>query len=419
MNFREEYRSYNEEIRPDPALVGRLREAAREKGQQGPVRKLREAICEKGERRREQGSIRESREAICEKGERKKEQGSIRELREVAREKEAQKRKLRTVRRFAGAAAACLCILVGLPALAANVDPLYELMRRVSPKLAQSFRLVQKADEKQGIRMEVAAVYLQENELQAYITLEDLEGDRIDETTDLFNSYSVNAPCPSYGGGGWEPVDFDEETGKATFLVTLGLLPDSSGNPVNIAGKKITLYLRRILSGKTEYDNLRMDVPWSEVQADPEIAVMRISGGPAPDIIKGDVEDPRPSARLLKPGEATPIPGVEGILFTGMGYIDGRLHIQTAVLDYMENDNHCELYLIDQEGNQRYYDYKVSAKGNTAETEETMYQDCIFEISPEELEKYTLCGHFVTSGSCLEGNWSVTFPAEETSGEGE
>lgn len=102
-----------------------------------------------------------------------------------------------------------------------------------------------------------------------------------------------------------------------------------------------------------------------------------------------------------------------------MGYIDGRLHIQTAVPNYMENDNHCKLYLTDQEGNRRYYDYKVSAKGNTAETEETMYQDCIFEITPEKLEEYILCGHFVTSGSCLEGNRSVTFPAEETTAGGD
>lgn len=362
MNFKEKYRSYNEEIRPDPALVREMQEEAREKAE--------------GKR----------------------------------------ERVLRAIRGFAGAAAACLCILVGLPTLAANVEPLYRLMRRVSPELAQSFRLVQKADEKLGIRMEVEAVYLYENELQAYITLEDLEGNRIDETTDLFNSYSVNMPCPGYGGGGWHPVDFDGETGKAAFLVTLGLLPDSEGNLRDIsdlAGKKITLYLGRIMSGKTEYDDLKVEIPWSEVQKNPETVMMRISGGPAPNTVKGDMEDPRPSARMLKPGEPDSRLAVEGILFTGMGYVEGMLHIQTAVRDYLKNDNHCEWFLTDQAGNRRYYDYKVSAAGDTEETKGTMYQDCIFEISPEELADYTLHGHFVTTGTYLEGNWSVTFPVEE------
>lgn len=361
MNFREEYKRYNEEIRPDPALVREMQEEALEK------------------------------------------------------EEEKRGRVLGLVRGFAGAVAACLCILVGLPTLAANVEPLYELMRRVSPELAQSFRLVQKTDEKLGIRMEVASVYLHENELQAYITLKDLEGNRIGETTDLFNSYSVNMPYPGYGGGGWEPVDFDEETGKAVFLVTLGLLPDSEGNPrdiADLAGKKITLFLGRILSGAVEYDDWKVEVPWSAVQAEPETALMRLSGGPAPKIVKGDAEDPRPSTEMLKP--AAPDSGeiVEGIFFMGMGYIDGMLHIQTAVPDYAKNDNHCELFLMDQAGNRRYYDYKVSAAGNTGDTKGTMYQDCIFEISPDELEDYTLHGHFVTTGDCLEGNWSVTFPVE-------
>lgn len=362
MNFREEYKSYNEEIQPEPALVRKMQEAAREKK-----------------------AGKEARVLIAAKV-------------------------------LAGAAAACLCVLVGLPTLAANVEPLYELMRRVSPELAQSFRLVQMADEKLGIRMEVASVYLHENELQAYITLEDLEGNRIDETTDLFNSYSVNMPYPGYGGGGWQPVDFDEETGKATFLVTLGLLPDSEGSPreiADLAGKKITLFLGRILSGKAEYDDLKVEVSWSEVQEEPEIALMRISGGPAPEMIKGDAEDPRPRIKMLKPGAPDSGEIVSGIFFMGMGYIDGRLHIQTAEPDYRKNDNHCELFLTDQEGNRRYYDYKVSAAGDTEETKGTMYQDCIFEISPGELEDYTLHGHFVTTGTYLEGNWNVTFQVEQ------
>lgn len=95
---------------------------------------------------------------------------------------------------------------------------------------------------------------------------------------------------------------------------------------------------------------------------------------------------------------------MDGIQLTGMGYIDGMLHIQTAVQDVLENDNHCELFLVDEEGNRRFYDYKINAFGDTEETKNTDYQDCIFEISPEELENYTLHGHFVTAGFHMEGH---------------
>lgn len=76
------------------------------------------------------------------------------------------------------------------------------------------------------------------------------------------------------------------------------------------------------------------------------------------------------------------------------------------------SDNHCELFLVDGEGNCRLYDYKVNAFGSSDDTKKTDYQDCIFDISPEELENYTLHGHFVTSGFHIKGNWSVTFPIE-------
>lgn len=192
MNFREEYIYYNEAVRPDEPMVEEMKEKARQQ--------------EKGKRFST----------------------------------------FQVMRSAAAIVAVCLCILVGIPTLAANIDSIYNIMYRFSPKLAQQFRLVQTWDEDQGIRMEVEAVYVKDNELQAYITLQDLEGDRIDGTTDLFDSCFINTPVAvaGYGGGGYKPVDYDEETGKATFLITAGLLGQ------DIRGEKVTLSLRKILGKK-------------------------------------------------------------------------------------------------------------------------------------------------------------------------
>lgn len=369
MNFKEEYREYIETIRPDESLVEGMKE----------------------------------------------------EVRQQAEEKRF--RGFRAVRGIAAAVAACLCIFVGVPAFAANFDPFYNIMYRFSPKLAQQFRLVQTWDESQGIRMEVAAVYVQDNELQAYITLQDLEGDRIDGTTEL-RGYSINTPVAGYGGGGYRPVDYDEETGKATFLITVGQLGQ------NIKGEKITLSLNTILGKKQEYRNLDIPIPWSEIQENPETMELAISGSSGHtrgylDTVpvmwrkydeEGNLLDGVPLyyANMLGPREPDDRLSVEGIDFTGMGYIDGILHIQTAVYDNLHNDNHCELFLMDEEGNLRFYDCKISGSGEPdANGKKITYQECLFAVTPEELEHYTLCGDFTVSGLYMTGDWSVTFPLEQ------
>ncbi len=330
--------------------------------------------------------------------------GLVEGMKEVAAQNRIQKghRLFGKMRGVLAVAMACVCILVVIPVGAANVEKLYDIMYHISPELAEKFSIVQEYDEDQGIRMEVCSVYIHENEIKAYISLRDLESDRIDETTDLYDSYSINTPFDGYGSGGYEPVDFDEETGTATFLITLGHFDKEDGEKQEIQGKRIRFSLRRFLSKKAEYDSLEVPVSWEEVQTDAQTISMKLRGG--------DADNSVPATKFLVPGEPKSI--VEGIYLTGMGYVDGKLHIQTMVPELLETDNHCELFLVDKEGNQRFYDYKINAFGDTKDTQNTDYQDCIFDISPKELVNYTLQGHFVTAGISVKGDWSITFPIE-------
>lgn len=369
MNFREAYRKYNEAIFPDVSLVANMKEEA-----------------EEWKDNRKRGSRRVMRDVLA-------------------------------------AAAACACIFIGLPAVAANFDPLYDIMYRVSPRIARYFRPVQTWDEEQGIRMAVEAVYVHGNELQAYISLQDLEGHRIDGTTDIAGGYTIHTPVAGYGGGGYALVEYDEETGKAFFLITVGQLDQ------DIQGEELTLSLRRIFGQKQEYENLEIPIPWSEVQENPETMELWISGsgGPNSDVKpkmwaaesydrEGNVIEVTPArySDMLLPREPDGRLSVEGIEFTGMGYIDGVLHIQTMVYDCMNNDNHCELFLRDDEGNLRIYDYKISGEGEPdGEGRVTGYQDCLFAVTPEELEQYTLCGDFYVSRLSMTGSWSVAVPVGE------
>ena len=88
------------------------------------------------------------------------------------------------------AAAIILCITVTVPVLAATVNPIYELVYKISPGLAQMMKPVQMSCEDNGIKMEVMSASVYENEAAVYLSLEDMtDQNRIDETTDLFDSY--------------------------------------------------------------------------------------------------------------------------------------------------------------------------------------------------------------------------------------
>lgn len=194
--------------------------------------------------------------------------------------------------------------------------------------------------------------------------------------------------------------------------MSLSQFDGKTGENRDLIGDKITFSVRELLSRKTEIEDMVISIPLAEAEPEPETLKVHLSGGsPAHQVSKTE-GDPRPRTLVRKPGEPDGRFLVEGIEITGMGYIEGMLHIQTAVENSLENDNHGVLFLVDGEGNRRECDYTNSFWGTEEETRTTKYQDCIFDIAPEEAEKFTLHGYFVTSGFHMEGNWSVTFALE-------
>ena len=63
--------------------------------------------------------------------------------------------------------------------------------------------------------MEVIAANIEGADAIILISLQDIMGDRLDETTDLFDSYSIHTPYAQ--SGGCSLVDYDDET-KTAFL---------------------------------------------------------------------------------------------------------------------------------------------------------------------------------------------------------
>ena len=127
--------------------------------------------------------------------------------------------------RKARIAAACLagalflCAFSLPAAVAAGSIPAYDLLHSLFPKTAERLTPVQLSCEDNGIRMETEAVYVYGDTAEIYLSLQDLTGSRIDETTDLFDSYSIRLSGSGSGIGTCSRISFDPETGKVFFLV--------------------------------------------------------------------------------------------------------------------------------------------------------------------------------------------------------
>lgn len=308
-------------------------------------------------------------------------------------------------RPIAVAAVIILCLTLVTPVLAANVPAIYELMYLVSPAVAQYFIPVQESCESNDIRMEVVSTSIHDDTAQIYVTMQDLTGDRVDATTDLFDSYLLHIPFDSISH--CERVGFDGTTHTATFLITISRM---DGKDINIKGGKVTFSVREFLSRKVSEENIPISLDLTAIGEaktiytfDPQNnGTYTYTGGSSLDETSPD------SYPIMIPGKPFYSLG-ESMDITGIGFVNGRLHIQTATYDKLTMDTHGDFQLVDAGGNKVYYNSVCYVAGMNADNR-TDYQEFIFDVSPEKIGSYTLFGNYYSSGMNTKGNWKVTFP---------
>lgn len=328
--------------------------------------------------------------------------GLMERVRGAAREADRPGRRYRPWRRgIAVAAALALCLTVGVPALAGNVPAAYELLYAVAPGAAQLFAPVREVSEKNGIRMEVVSARVEGDTAELFVSLRDLTGDRVDGTTDLFDSYSIRKGFDAVGT--CSLYEWNEETKTAVFLVSVSRM---DGKP--ITGEKLTFRVREFISDKLILE----DVPVELALSDEDAGVREVHPtGLAGSAVEAR-SDSRQTWRVLEPGEALLEPAPE-IFVTGMGRVDGKLHLQLSTADKLTLDSHGFVYLVDGDGNRIDSEYSVSYTEQDGGSR-VDHQDFVFDVSPERLEGCSLYGSFRVAGQRAEGPWQVTFPMPES-----
>ena len=297
------------------------------------------------------------------------------------------------------AVAVILCITITIPVLAITVNPIYELVYQISPGLAQMLKPVQMSCEGNGIKMEVVSAAVYENEAAIYISLKDMtDQNRIDGTTDLFDSYHINLVFDS--SASCRRVSFDEETGVATFLINI-----SQWNDQKIVGSKITFYFTEFLSYKNKFEGEITDIDLSKVTKVTKTHTPKYFRGGSGKYV--NYED-RHKVNCLFPIDGGIASPVDGVTVTNIGFVDNKLHIQVYYEDIINFDDHGYITLYDKNGKKAEY-FDVSFFDDE---EIGSYDEIIYDITPDEINNYTAFGKFITCSNKTEGFWQVTFPLE-------
>ncbi len=305
-----------------------------------------------------------------------------------------------------------LCLTIGTSALAATVPEFNSWLYTIAPDVALYFRPVRMADENNGVRMEVEAIRISGREAQIYVTVTDLEGGRLDDTVDLFDSYSID--LPGHSGAYCQKVRYDEETNSTTFLIRY-----TSAKEIN--QDKLTFKIRHMLTQKknSAAHIYPQDYAPFDGEAESIMPGNLVRGGGFSDKMMneyglsnaaswtwhGDLEQ----LPVLKP-ESISVELAEGVRLTGVGYVDGMLHIQLHYDDIIVTDNHGFTEL-DTASGEKITEYMSVAFWDDAHT--GSYEDYVFDVAPDKLQGVRLVCRFVTCKSLVEGPWSVTFPITE------
>jgi len=282
---------------------------------------------------------------------------------------------------------------------ACGYTPAMEILSKLYPDFAKRIKPVNESCIDNDIEMKVEGIYIEDNVAKVYISMRDLTSDRIDETIDLFDSYSIHTDGAQIGS--CEFVEYDAVNKMAYFLIEL---QNEKDNPIK--GKYMTFSVSRFLSHKLTTDSNLLEINLDEVPLNPEIRnvgdeQLRFRGG----------SNDGGRYNILQYNNTQAFSPVEGVQITAWGIIEDELHIQVYYEDILTFDNHGYILLKDLNAEDKYVYPKTYAYFDSDNV--GSYEEYVFDLGSEtDWNTYSLEARFWTCTNLTEGNWKVTFPIE-------
>ncbi len=320
-------------------------------------------------------------------------------------------------------AAMILCVLLAVmslaTALAATVDVFNARLHVFWPEAAELLMPVNASCEREGIRMEVLSAAVKDGKAHVTFSLQDLEGDRIDEYT--APSFSELAfPTEARTEGEDVPIStiailsYDAKTRTGIYAQEFDYDPALVGEDY-----EIPLYIQYLYKGK--YDAVDLEPLLKKHGRDAE-AVQ------APDHAQPLLMNNPASRTVLEPAGNLKIPLNDYAELSEIGWIDGQLHVRIHYLpEKMGKDGEgtvyplvfCSVQMTGADGVSpwfRYKDQEDSINFGWAWDDDgdgfSEWEEYIFPCTPDEVREGTLRAitNFIGETEAIEGNWYVKIP---------
>lgn len=289
---------------------------------------------------------------------------------------------------------------------AAYIPSFNNLLAIVSPKIALMLQPIDSDSVSKGIKMEVVAAMNDNETAVIYVTLQDLTGNRVDETLDLYDYF-----LSGFHIFNSQIVNFDKTTNTATLRIQVG-------GGKNIDNQKVNFKINSFLSDKQIFED-KININLSEISNSPSQTVTldmnNIPGGSG--ILYRELKK-QETVQVLKPNETNIELSQIGFMnISNIGKIDNRLHIQAHWIgNYI--DTHGYFYFINDLGHEIHpstINFGMDTKGNTVYGHD--YTEYIFDLDSVNLDKQELLGYFVSNGEYTTGNWDTTFKIQSVNEE--
>lgn len=315
---------------------------------------------------------------------------------------------------FASVVAIALVLVLMATSLAATNTTVNNWVYKIWPDLAEALMPVNLSCEDQGIRLEVESAVIQGREILVTYSLQDLKGDRLCHS-DYALSISPEFPGETgYTGQGFAG-ETDPETSKRFYADRLEYDDD-----ITSEDGYITFTAYHIDRGSEEIAcadlHSYLMQYGSQVQAMPVPDSLKHIDGP---YYEGNLPE---GLQVIDNSKSLEIPLCDTVYLSGIGIIDGYLHVQIHYTDYQPLETEVSrtnpysswLTAMDQDGNLAY-------TGNADETGISIlhwggsdmmpeWTEYFFKITQEEAENADLSVTINKRLKPIIGNWKIEIP---------
>ncbi len=303
---------------------------------------------------------------------------------------------------------ACLfAVFVFGTAFTMNYSSFVKLLADLNPAFADYLDAVELSYEYDGIKMEVVAVGTFGNQLKAYVTLQDLTGNRVNEDIVYHMDFFGIKSEANLSGQVVRRAHYDKETGVLT-------IPVEAQATASFEGKDVTFKIKDIYSNERKYTGHDLGINLTDVSKQPETVVLKDEQF-IKMISRNEKYYEAKTATVLKPNVMEiAMPQITSQKITNIGIVDGKLRMQVWK-DYDYMGGFAEYYLKGKYNDlikgEPVFSYNMDEKEGLVEWSNSLWE-YEFDVDLKKLADYKLIAN-ISESDKFAGEWEVTAKVKE------